>query len=1132
GGTALVPMAVRSFGSGAQEARQAGGDFSDQILYGAGSAATEVLTEKMFNVAAPFKRMFGEGFVDKAITKAVAKLPVKLGQTAVGKVLLSASSEALEEFVSDLITPVLRQATFDRNAAFDLDGALYDALVGGVLGLAGGGVGAVMDRGKQKSAPVTGTPLADEVWNETGHSKKAAELDGNIETEPSAGTPVPGNPVVQPVNPIGNAIPIPPAAQPVQNSKGTGTDSALDRRGVKISGDLANYRGADFVRSDNQGEKSVKAAVKKAEIRLEPTKAEKAFASGIAEGLFTSAEIPASMEWGKVEELAGYYVAERSYQRPSGVKERGRELRGKVDSLAADYFEDTEKYKPISMLLMNERTPERVMRSIFGDQQGEKINDAYIYPIQKNEAEKLRFTQRMLDEVRTFSDSTGEKSHLSKQERIIVQQMVEDKFVGETVASMETGGMIRAAAETIKNEKDAGDAYREFGLSEKEQGLAQQLSRWMVNQELLESGELDAVKIENAVKKYSEQFDLFYEAINDFLVAHGYETIGFIKGYAPHMQGVDTQNKLVSALKALGVNTDAASLPTSISGLTAEYKPGKRWNPYFQSRVGDKTDYDIAKAYESYVGYMGDILYHTDDIARLRGVSRYLRKTYGSEEITATIEKAESLRNAKLETQVQALKNAGKTTDGTTLSYEDARKQIDAYIDELYDNVQHLSKYGELVKYIDNFANLLAGKQSMADRGMEYMTGRTSLNAGNKLVSAFGRAQVAGNLSSVLNQSAQLSQILAELDGRSLMGAIKDLANATGGRPWAIKRSALFQQSDLLAGKRGVDYLTAGDSKLDQFVTAIFKPADMMDSLVSAIAVQGKYHQLLERGTPATEALMEADRFATNIMGSRLKGSRPLAFESKSLISQMLHMFQLEALNGWEHITQDIPLQYRKIAEEHGNRAGARALATMATKGIVSAFLLNRVAEAAYGGTPAPFDLLGYIANFVASGLGMSANDWLKQLINSGWKELFGEALFDEEDEEKKPFDAGAATEDLLYNVSNDIPFLRNVTGLLGLGDQTMPLANMAGSVEAVGTAAKNAGILSGEMGNALLSLGGQTLPGGRQLQKTAQGLQTMTSGGRIYGYGDKRRLQYPVESSVGNWSQALLFGNTGLSET
>ena len=60
--------------------------------------------------------------------------------------------------------------------------------------------------------------------------------------------------------------------------------------------------------------------------------------------------------------------------------------------------------------------------------------------------------------------------------------------------------------------------------------LAQQLARWMQNEELLRSGKVDGTKISNAVERYAAQYDLFYDAINDFLTAHGYQPIGFIKG--------------------------------------------------------------------------------------------------------------------------------------------------------------------------------------------------------------------------------------------------------------------------------------------------------------------------------------------------------------------------------------------------------------------------------------------------------------------------------------------------------------------------------------------------------------------------------------------------------------------------
>ena len=118
--------------------------------------------------------------------------------------------------------------------------------------------------------------------------------------------------------------------------------------------------------------------------------------------------------------------------------------------------------------------------------------------------------------------------------------------------------------------------------------------------------------------------------------------------------------------------------------------------------------------------------------------------------------------------------------------------------------------------------------QAMADRGMEYTAGRKSLNWGNKVISSFGRAQVSGNVSSVLNQTAQLSQILAEAKGTYVAKAAADLAKGTGGRIWNIKKTELFNQSDLLTGKKGIEYLTADDSKIDRYTAALFKPADIM----------------------------------------------------------------------------------------------------------------------------------------------------------------------------------------------------------------------------------------------------------------------------------------------------------------
>lgn len=75
------------------------------------------------------------------------------------------------------------------------------------------------------------------------------------------------------------------------------------------------------------------------------------------------------------------------------------------------------------------------------------------------------------------------------------------------------------------------------------------------------------------------------------------------------------------------------------------------------------------------------------------------------------------------------------------------------------------------------------------------------------------------------------------MDGRSVLKGAADLVKATDGKLWNIKAAELFDQSDLLTTKKGIDYLTADDSKLDRLVTDLFKPAEMMDGLIFALTV-------------------------------------------------------------------------------------------------------------------------------------------------------------------------------------------------------------------------------------------------------------------------------------------------------
>ena len=939
------------------------------------------------------------------------------------------------------------------------------------------------------------------------------------------------------------------AAEKAERLRNRGKDEfggtkALEKLGVKIENSAGDYSVVDQLIANDQAAKTIQRETRKAIKRLGATPKEQNFARNIASGLYDEEDIPTTMNRGKVMQLADYYSAEKSMSTDL-IKERRREiserLQEKMEDLFDEHFEGEftapkrgKGIAPESGLALYHRTPQRSMRAIFGWDRGQKINEAIFEPVYVNEQERKRFVNRMHDEVRTFAGADGEDAALTQRERALAQLMIEGKAVEEMVGKSEIKQQIIHAAENLLDGAEMTDAAREFGLHGKEEReLAQRYADWLETKRELDSGSVDKARVENAAKKYSGLYDEFYAAINDFLVAHGYEPIGFIKGYAPHFQPEAESGKLESALKAIGVDLGAevGKLPASIAGLTKEFKPNKRYNPFFQHRKGTSTDYDIQKGFEKYIDYLSDVLYHTDDVMRVRAAAKYFRRKYAPDDISALIEQAEDLKFATPEEKELFLKTNGIVDDDVKLSYQAMNRAMEQYTEDLFNDVTQTTKYGDLVTWLDDYGNKLAGKQLFNDRSMEREVGRTSLNVGRKLVSTFARANVAGNLSSSLNQTAQLPLIAGELGPKYVAEAIGDIASGKAKGDFA-------DRSDFLTEKRGIRYLT--NTKGDKFTTALFWPLERMDYLMSTIAVRGRYRKELAEGKSEKEALRAADRWGRDVMGSRSKGTAPLTFQSKNLISQMVNLFQVEALNSWEHVSQDIfGPGLREMEAKLGKKEASRRLAGIIVGTLLGAFLLNRVDEELYGGTPAQFDVLGLLAGFLASGNGLTTNEQLGVWFDDVWQKMTGERLFGtDEDAGNDKFNIAAAAEDTMYNISNDVPYVRNMAGLMGWGDQTLPMPDIVGALSKGKKALKNAdspGEFWAEVARQLMGLAGDTLPGGRQAEKTAQGIEAVARGGSYKGSGDSKRLQYPVESPLEDpWTalRAAIFGKNAIPES
>ena len=150
----LAAMGARAFGGGAHEARQAGASYGQQGLYGLASAGTELVTEKLFSVAAPFRKAFGGGMqvggksLDEMLVKALNRV-TKNPEAA--RLIAAASTEGLEEVIADAVNPTIRsiyngKTPLQNYKEEDVTNWLYDGMIGSILGGLGGVTGQAVSR--------------------------------------------------------------------------------------------------------------------------------------------------------------------------------------------------------------------------------------------------------------------------------------------------------------------------------------------------------------------------------------------------------------------------------------------------------------------------------------------------------------------------------------------------------------------------------------------------------------------------------------------------------------------------------------------------------------------------------------------------------------------------------------------------------------------------------------------------------------------------------------------------------------------------------------------------------------------------------------------------------------------------
>lgn len=717
----------------------------------------------------------------------------------------------------------------------------------------------------------------------------------------------------------------------------------------------------------------------------------------------------------------------------------------------------------VNVSKLNRRTPERVLRYVFGERLGQELSDLLIRPIHANESAKVQFINQMFDEAR--------KLDLNLVERKLVQ------LVGEGTKGK------NGSAITI------GDIENRNITEESLPGHITKSDRDYILKHL---GEADPKKVETAVSFYRQCYDSIREVVNDFRLEHGLTEIGKQENYFPHFSEDDP---LTKTLKQLGLE-GANGLPTSISGETAWFRPNSRYVAYFQERRGPETTYDSDLGFQSYINAVADMLYHTDDIMRLRNFDAVIRGKSKEVDIANTIDSILGKKNLQLsDSEVEVM---DKILQGEYMDMEASRS------------------YSSFAQWLTNYTNKLANKQLFGDRVVEEKFGRLAYNLANKIEARFGRNSVVGNISSALNNTITLPKILATTDQKYVARAIAGL------RSGELKN--LAAESEFLQGKKGVRQLVESPTqKIMRMVSSFtFEP---IEEAVSDVAFYAKYlEQMDKNGGNSGAAAATANDYAANMMARRSKGAKPLNLESKDPLWKLFTMFQTEVSNDWYSLTQDLPDYVRNQAKLGNGKEAAKKIAAGAGKYVIYSYALNTLLEAITGYAPAP-DILR----------------WL-------WE--FGTALIgDEQDREEQNIlgRAGTASLGLATNILNQVPGASTTMAIAGLGEGRIPLPEIGkDNLSNVWNALTTNEEIPNKKDYVLDQLWRGTakpiltlaMPfGGNQLRKTTEGLRTFADGGMYTQSKQGKQLQVEVNndlSTLGGWRNlisAAAFGKSAIPE-
>lgn len=721
-------------------------------------------------------------------------------------------------------------------------------------------------------------------------------------------------------------------------------------------------------------------------------------------------------------------------------------------------FEQVEQEQPKQVQAEQaEQAPERLTRA--------KLHSKIVENVKAEFARKgLDFDEVLKNAKRMHTLSTNDNT----------PQRVNDKTfgyeAGEALNELTFNRVALRESEGIKWLNEQVDTLRKLSKKydikprSKESAAAQMYAEgFWVNEkdEIIAYGDAELAKdfpdahVQNRIKALAKDptirkiYDDTLSAINESRTRNAYPEIPRLENYYLHFRAME------DTFSQLGVPFNpeiikARDLPTDINGTTIDRKPGQ---PFFTSafkREGKRTSFDMFDGLERYLNSAKNQIYHIDDIQTARALWSYIADKYGQ------AHGLENLDHMGLEAQVEQ-------------------------IQKVYNG--HLSTYA---RFLNEYANNLAGKTAILDRALDGEFGRRLLQFAHTVNTQVGRNQVGYSISSPLTNFIPAMEAIARTSKRD---SIKAFAQTVSN---VFRKDGFVENDPTLIRRKGADKFSK--TLWEKMSDPGYILMGAVDNVTSEFIVRTKYNELTRKGMDSEQAHIKAGEWASRIMGDRSYGQMPLHYNSKML--GLFTKYQLEVRNALDSQFYDTYQEAKASTKDIENQKEKNALtATKFAYRAVQIATLNHVFGMAFekiaGYNPA-FDIISTIATLF------------------GWDD-------DEDDEDTFGDNAEQAFKELL----GDLPYTSLFTdgGRIPIGS-AMPIKQLVSGVDKYGNE-------KARWETALEALPYYVLPGGYgQIKKTTQGLGMFSDEHPVSGsYTDSGNLRFPVEKTFGNVLKAGVFG-------